>query len=115
MKFPDEIKSPRKLWALLVLVVLFDLACFKAIFMSWFFWALPKTSQRRRVVVAADRLIAADLGYSGKWTLSSELAFSERHKVLRNLIYTVNPKHCEQEAIDEHMYCRIYRKDLGEK
>jgi hypothetical protein len=45
-----------------------------------------------------DRVLAALLGYSGKYTTSSELAVSDRHQWLRKLVDTLEPGHCEKEA-----------------
>jgi hypothetical protein len=50
---------------------------------------------------AMDRVLAALLGYSGRYTTSAELAVSDRHQWLRKLVDTLEPGHCEKEARKE--------------
>jgi len=50
---------------------------------------------------AMDRVLAALLGYSGRYTTSAELAVSDRHQWLRNLVDKLEPGHCEKEARKE--------------
>ena len=50
---------------------------------------------------AMDRVLAALLGYSGKYTTSAELAVSNRHQWLRKLVDRLEKGHCEKEARKE--------------
>ena len=50
---------------------------------------------------AMDRVLAALLGYSGRYTTSAELAVSDRHQWLRRLVDTLEPGHCEKDARKE--------------
>lgn len=71
----------------------------------------------RNFFEAADRMLAAFHGKSGRWTLSVECAAANSGwlKILRWMLDTIQPGHCERAAISEHAYCRIKDKKLGHK
>jgi len=98
-----------------LLWVLFSLCCFAAPFLALFFRWYPKGSYPRRFVRAADKLIAAMLGFSGRFTLSAELADHSEYQWLRDILNTVEPNHCELEAFSEGAYCRISDHQRGDR
>lgn len=105
-----------KRYVLVVLLwMLFSCCCFAAPFLAMFFRWYPKGSYVRRFVRAADRLIAAMLGYSGRFTLSAELADHSSHQWLRDILNLVEPNHCEIEAMEEGAYCRISDHQRGDR
>lgn len=95
--------------------ILFSLCCFVAPLFAMFFWLYPQHSYMRRFVKAADRMIAALLGFSGRHTLSMELAYSARYQWLHDILNIVEANHCENEAFEEGAYCRISDHQRGDK
>lgn len=67
------------------------------------------------VLCAADRLMAALLGFSGRVTLSAELAHSNKYPWLRDSLNRIEPNHCEESAYSEGVYCRLSDRTLGHK
>ena len=98
-----------------LLWILFSLCCFAAPFFVLGFYFYPKRSYFRILSHAADRLVAALLGFSGRHLLSTECASSHRYRWLYDMLNSVEPNHCENEAFDEGPYCRIADRQLGEK
>ena len=95
--------------------ILFSICCFIAPFVGMFFWAYPKHSYMRRFVKAADRMIAALLGFSGRHTLSVEVAYARDYQWLHDTLNAVEAGHCENEAFEEGAYCRISDHQRGDK
>ena len=96
-----------------VLWILFSLCCFAAPFAAIFFPLYRRRSYMRRFVKTADRMLAALLGFSGRVTLSVELASSDRYTWVRDILNMVEHKHCENEAFEEGAYCRIKDHEIG--
>lgn len=105
----------KRLVFILILWVLFTLGCMLAPFMSIFYFFFPMNHYLRRVVKAADRMIAAILGYSGKFTASVESASEPRLEWLHYMLNEIQENHCENEVVSEHAYCSITHKKLGDK
>jgi len=105
-----------KKYALVFLLWLaFAAGCFVAPFMVP---VLPLVRRRRYsffALCAADRLMAALLGFSGRVTLSAELSHSDRYPWLRDSLNRIQPNHCEESAYSEGAYCRISDHTLGDK
>jgi len=95
--------------------VLFSLCCFIAPFVAIGFVFYPKHSYMRRFVKAADRTVAAVLGFSGRFMLSTEVAFAPKWKWLHDVLNAIQHQHCEIEAFEEGAYCRLSDKGLGTK
>jgi hypothetical protein len=105
----------RRYLFVVILWVLFALGCVLAPVLAIFYALLPQNHYLRRVVKAADRLIAAILGYSGKFTASVESATEPRLEWLRYMLDEIEEDHCKKEAIAEHAYCSIIHRNLGDK
>jgi hypothetical protein len=85
----------------LILWFVFSLAALVAIFVLLFGVLTNNERVWSPVGRAMDRVLAALLGYSGKYTTSAELAVSYRHKWLGKLVDWIEPGHCEKEARKE--------------
>jgi len=94
---------------------LFTVGCLVSPILALVFPFFPKNSYLRRFVKAADRMMAAMLGYSGKFTLSVESATEPKLEWLHLMLNKIEDNHCEQEMLKEHAYCRIKQRDLGDK
>jgi hypothetical protein len=66
-------------------------------------------------VKAADRLMAAMLGYSGRFMLSTECAHAPCLLKLRNVLDWLEADHCASSAYNEGAYCRLSDKKIGYK
>jgi hypothetical protein len=64
-------------------------------------------------VLAADRMCAAMLGYSGRVTLSTECIHSANWLYL--ILNEIEDNHCEDSAFIEGAYCRLSDHQLGDK
>lgn len=105
----------RLLW-LVGLWVVFSVGCFVAPVLGAVFWLMPRDGYSRRFVKAADRMLAAILGFSGRHTLSAEVAAHPDWKWMHDILNEVQPNHCEEQAFEEHLYCRLSdHKELGDK
>lgn len=63
--------------------------------------------------MAADRLIAAILGFSGKLMLSTELSYNNRLSWMRRGLDEIEPGHCTNSAYSEGAYCRLKDHTMG--
>ena len=64
---------------------------------------------------AADRMAAAECGYSGRFMLSTEAAHAPCLKKLHDVLNWLDDGHCESSAFSEGAYCRISDHKLGYK
>lgn len=99
------------------LFVLFTIGCWMAPILTLFFRFATPNSYWRRFVYAADKMMAAMFGFSGRFTLSAECAYAERKtfKILHDMLNDIQPEHCEKAALHESMYCRISDHTFGDK
>lgn len=95
----------------------FWFGCWIAPFIVLGFHFSSNEGYAKRVGRAADKMCAALLGKSGRYTLSSECAFAEdkRLRQLHDILNDIKTGHCESEVLDENMYCRLSDHRLGEK
>ncbi len=114
----------RRWFIVALLYCIFTAGCLVTPFLVLAFPFSGRESYVRRVVRAADRLIAAMLGFSGRYTLSAEVTFSRQryHRKLHDALNEVVPNHCEHEVYEEGVYCKLYDHEkrlhsehLGEK
>jgi len=101
---------------LAVLWLLFWLGCWLAPFVV-LAWKLLPEGYAKNVGRSADRMNAALVGKTGKFTLSAECAFAETKRMiqLRDMLDYIKEDHCINEATDEGAYCRISDHLLGGK
>lgn len=95
--------------------ILFTFGCLLAPILVIGFFLFPRNFYLKTVVLAADRMIAAILGYSGKFTASVESASEPKLKWLHDMLNVIEKDHCEKEVLKEHAYCSIKHKKLGDK
>lgn len=107
-------RRKRKYIWVLFLWIMFVCGCFAAIVLSV---TLPfvRSQYIHRFVRAADRMLAAGLGYSGRQMLSTELAHSDRLKWMHDWLNEIQENHCEDSAFEEGAYCRLSDHKLGHK
>ena len=110
-----EVRDAKRYLFIVILWVLFTAGCLIAPILAIFFFLYPKNSYLNRVVKSADRMMAAILGYSGKFTASVESATEPDLVWLRDMLDTIKEKHCENEVFSEGAYCSIKTKKLGDK
>jgi len=77
--------------------------------------AVWKIDYFRNYVKAADRLCAAELGYSGRVMLSTELVYSTRLQWMRKALDECETDHCVNSAHLESPYCRLSDRQLRAK
>lgn len=99
----------------IILWIFFTIGCLVTPLLALFFSFVPKNHYLRRVVKAADRMMAAILGYSGKFTLSVECGTEPNLMWLHDMLNVIQKNHCENEVFEEHAYCSIKHKKLGDK
>lgn len=102
---------------LTLLWLCFAVCCFVAPLMALIYPFARKGRYVRNLAEAADRFLAAMFGFSGRWTLSVECAFSRSpyFQILHALLNIIVPEHCEKAAFKEGAYCRMRDKRLGTK
>ena len=66
-------------------------------------------------VKAADRMMAAMLGFSGRFMLSTECAHAPCLQKLRNALDWLEKDHCAESMYGEGAYCRISDRKMGSK
>ena len=108
---------PRKALFVLVLWICFSFGCVMAPFIAILLIipAVWKTDYIRNFVKAADRLCAAQLGYSGRMMLSTELVFSSRLQWMRKSLDEIDQNgdgHCLECVYTEGPYSRLSDKQL---
>jgi len=108
------LKSRRALF-LLCLWLLFSACCLAAPVCALAFPWAGKGGYLRRLVRAGDKVVAALLGFSGRFTLSAELAHSPRLRWIHAMLNDIQPDHCELEIFDEGIYCKLSDHDWGDK
>ncbi len=101
--------------AICILWLIFTTGCLVAPFAAIFFWAYPEKGYMRRYVKSIDRTLGALMGYSGRHTISAELAADTKHRWMARLLEIAESQHCETAAINEHLYCRIEDHEIGDK
>lgn len=70
----------RRYCFVVILYGIFLIGCLSAPVIVMFYVPLKKIEYIRGVVLAADRMMAAQLGFSGKFTVSTECAHDDRYK-----------------------------------
>lgn len=66
-------------------------------------------------VKAADRMMAALLGFSGRFMLSTECAHAPCLLKLRNVLDWLEANHCVDSMVNEGAYCRLSDRKIGYK
>lgn len=95
---------------LLLLWAAFTAACILAPFCA-IMWPLSgKYSWTHCLVRAADRMVAALLGFSGRHMLSTEAATSPRLALLKKVLDYVEDRHCIEAAYEEGAHCLLSDK-----
>lgn len=96
--------------------ILFSVGCILTPIMVLLYPFAKKHGYITNLVEAADRMVAALLGFSGHWELSVEYAIDpERYKRMHDYLNSIAPDHCEKSAISEGAYCRISDRKMGTK
>ena len=98
----------------------FAFGCFVAPFVAilLIFPVVWKIDYFRNFVKAADRLCAAQLGYSGRVMLSTELVYSTRLQWMRKALDEIDQngdKHCIESAWTEGPYSRLSDRQIRAK
>lgn len=103
----------------LLLWVLFSLCCIALLFvipvLAVFVKFYPKNSYPRRLVRAANKLVAVLLGFSGRFTVSVECTDSPKYRWLHDSLDVIEEKHCENEVFAQGAYCRLSDHQRGDK
>ena len=115
MTYTTGLHHCKRVSIVVCLWVLFSLSCFVAPFVAIGFVFYPRHTYMRRFVKAADRMVAALLGFSGRFMLSTEVAFADQWKWLHDALNMIQQEHCEIEVFEEGAYCRIRDRELGIK
>lgn len=102
-------RCARKIGFALILWVCFTAGCLIAPIVAILLLipAVWKTDYIRNFVKAADRLCAAELGFSGRVMLSTELVYSSRLQWMRKGLDECEPDHCLKSVYVESPYCRL--------
>lgn len=106
-------KSMKKFLLVIFLWFIFTIGCLLAPIFAILLLVLPKNRYIKHFVLAADRMCAAMLGFSGRVTLSTECLHKLRW--LHDALNFIDTNHCEETAINEGAYCRLSDRQLGEK
>lgn len=106
----------RSLFAL-GLYVIFSAGCIIAPFVAWLlmFPAFRRMTYLVNYVKAADRLMAAQLGFSGRFTLSTECAHERCYRWMHDMLNEIDENHCEESMYTEGAYCRLSDRKIGYK
>lgn len=98
-----------------ILWFIFSAGCVVAPIMSIVLLFKWKDIYVRNFVLAADRMLASLLGFSGHCALSAELVYCARFKWMRNMLDSIDENHCEISAYTEGAYCRLSDRRIGSK
>lgn len=104
-----------RILSVFVLWIIFCIGCIVAPFLAIVLPICKPTGYSRNFVVAADRMMAALLGFSGRITLSTECVHSLKHHRMHDMLNEIEPLHCECSAVEEASYCRLSDRRLGDK
>ena len=77
--------------------------------------AVWRNEYMRDFVKAADRMCAAELGFSGRVMLSTELVYSTRLEWMRKALDECESDHCVKSAYSEGPYCRLSDREVRAK
>jgi len=102
----------KSIWVLFLWLI-FTFGCLCAPIIAITFPFIKKYKYIFNFIMAADRMCAAMLGFSGRLTLSSEC--THEMKWMRNMLNEIEENHCEESAFSEGAYCRISDRKLGHK
>ena len=92
--------------------------CFVAVFIGPLHPLATANGYLQNFIESADRMCAAALGFSGRLTLSTELAFPQSKWWLVGIqigLETIRPGHCRDSAMRENAYCRVKDRSLRGK
>lgn len=107
----------RKYGSATILWVAFSFGCIVAPFMA-IALLIPRIRRipyMMNFVKAADRMTAAELGFSGRFMLSTECAHAPCLQRLRDILNEIEENHCESSAYEEGVYCKISDHTIGYK
>lgn len=106
-----------KIGIALTLFGAFTIGCWLAPFfaLSLLVPSIRKKEYIMNFVKAADRMMAAMLGFSGRFMLSTECAHAPCLLKLRNALDWLEENHCVESAIGEGAYCRLSDRKIGYK
>lgn len=110
-------KQMRKIGFVIVLWLCFAAGCFLAPFIAavLIFPPVWRIEYMRNFVKAADRMCAAELGFSGRAMLSTELVFSTRLSWMRKGLDECETDHCIKSVYAEGPYCRLSDRKVRSK
>lgn len=91
------------------------MGCLTAPIIVIFYVPLRKIDYVRGVVIAADKMMAAQLGFSGRFTVSTECAHDDRFRWMYSWLNEISHKHCELVAWEEGVYCSLRDRKIRNK
>lgn len=91
----------------ITLWIMFSFGCLCAPFIALLIPFRIHSQYLHTILKASDRLVAAELGFSGLLLLSTELAYTDKYKFLRSGIAIIDEQHCADSAYTEGAYCRL--------
>lgn len=106
-------KNIKILLFLLILWMMFTIGCITAPLFALIYPFIKHKRYSKNYILAADRMCAAMLGFSGRVTLSTECI--DKMRWLYKILNIIEQNHCEDSAITEHAYCRLSDKKIGHK
>jgi len=106
-------KPLRKVTWIICLWFIFTVGCFFAPLLAIVIPFFKRHTYIYNFVLAADRMCAALLGFSGRLTLSTEVTHEMRW--VYKMLNEIEENHCEESAYNEGAYCRISDRKLGHK
>lgn len=117
MNTKKAVSIAMKMGIALILFIAFTIGCWLAPFFAFALLvpAIRKHEYILNFVKAADRMLAALLGYSGRFMLSTECAHAPCLLKLRNALDWLEENHCADSAYNEGAYCRISDHKIGHK
>jgi hypothetical protein len=112
-----EMKWLRKFMFLIALWMFFTLGCVCAPILALllavpYFW---RCKYMQNFVKAVDRMCAAELGFSGRAMLSTELVFTSRLGWVRRGLDECEENHCLKSVYVEGPYCRLSDREIRAK
>jgi hypothetical protein len=117
MKAKRIVASGMKAVIALLLFGAFTIGCWLAplFVLALLFPSIRKIEYIMNFVKAADRMLAAVLGYSGRFMLSTECAHAPCLAKLRDVLDWLEENHCAKSAYGEGAYCRLSDHKIGHK
>lgn len=79
----------------------FSVACIASVPISLYGILFTQNDYARNVLRSMDKLLAALMGFTGRWTLSAELGAGSKFQWLRRGLDSIQKDHCAKAARDE--------------